>query len=232
VTKILKRTRAFFHFLPLLALASGLASAQDIQTAENFFDRVAENYGQVKDYVADFSIQTEKTGMSGILFYKSPNLLRIDFTTPAEQVVVTDGEKLTVYIPQYRVIMNQTLRKRSSAALAALASQQGLHLLKRNYSVAYLEGPDPAPLENGGDEKVTKLKLTWRSSDEGFRQIDMAVNQKMIIRRMVGVTLAYQKVQFDFKNVRINQSIPDARFKYIPPATANVVENFLFDANE
>jgi outer membrane lipoprotein-sorting protein len=216
----------------LVVLAPSLVSAQDIQTAENFFDRVAESYGEVKDYIADFSIQTEKSTMSGTLFYKSPNLLRIDFITPAEQVVVSDGEKLTVYIPQYRVIMNQTLRKRSSAALAALASQQGLHLLKRNYSVAYLEGPAPVSLDNGGDEKVTKLKLTWRSSDEGFRQIEMSVSPRLIIRRMVGLTLAYQKVQFDFKNVRINQSIPDARFKYNAPATANVVENFLFDANE
>jgi outer membrane lipoprotein-sorting protein len=160
-----------YHII-LLALSIFVvqtASGQDIQTADNFFDWMAEKYGDVKDYMADISIVTEKATMTGSLFYKIPNKLRIDFTNPAEQTIVVDGEKLVVYIPQYRVIMSQALKKRSSAAVAAMASKQGLQLLKRNYSVAYLEGPTPVPLDPGSDEKVTRLKLTWRSSEEGFR---------------------------------------------------------------
>jgi outer membrane lipoprotein-sorting protein len=198
-------------------------------TAENFFDRISEKYGEVKDYIAAITVTLEKDVMEGTLYYKSPNLLRIDFSNPAEQVLVTDGTKLTVYIPQYRVVMSQTLKKRSSAAVAAMASRQGLLLLKRGYGIAFLVGPGTVPLDAKTDEPVTKLNLTWRTSAEGFRELILSINSKGYIRRIDAVTVGYQKIQFDFKDIRINQNIPDARFKYESPASANVLDNFLFE---
>jgi len=219
----------FFLYSALsLALAAPL-QAQDIQTAENFFDTVSEKYGDVKDYIAGIRITLEKDVMEGTLYYKSPNLLRIDFSSPAEQVMVTDGEKLTVYIPQYRVIMSQALKKRSSASVAAMASRQGLLLLKRNYAIAYLEGPASVPLDDKSDERVKKLKLTWRTNAEGFRELIVSIGAAGYIRRIEAVTVGYQKIQFNFTDIRVNQNIPDARFKYDPPASANVLENFLFE---
>mgnify|MGYP001464104524 CR=1 FL=1 len=225
----LRYFRLFFLYSALsLALAAPL-QAQDIQTAENFFDTVSEKYGDVKDYIAGIRITLEKDVMEGTLYYKSPNLLRIDFSSPAEQVMVTDGEKLTVYIPQYRVIMSQALKKRSSASVAAMASRQGLLLLKRNYAIAYLEGPASVPLDDKSDERVKKLKLTWRTNAEGFRELIVSIGAAGYIRRIEAVTVGYQKIQFNFTDIRVNQNIPDARFKYDPPASANVLENFLFE---
>ncbi len=210
-------------------LVSTYLGGQDILTAEIFFDRISNTYGEVKDYIAQVTITVEKDVMEGTLYYKTPNLLRIDFSAPAEQVLVTDGKKLTIYIPQYRVVMAQTLKRRSAAAIASMASRQGLILLKRNYSIAYLNSPNPVPLDDKSKEMVTKLRLTWKSSDEGFRELVLSVNADGIIRRIEGVTVGYQKIVFDFKNIRINENIPEGRFRYDPPASANVVENFLFD---
>lgn len=222
--------RKLHLYIFLLTVLSALPSgAQEITTAENFFDKISENYSDIKDYIASVSITLEKEAMEGTLYYKNPNLLRIDFSNPPEQVLVTDGSKLTVYIPQYRVVMSQTLKKRSSAAIAAMASRQGLLLLKRNYSIAFFGSQNLAPLDDTSKELVTKLNLTWRSSDEGFRELILSVNAKGLIRRIEAVTIGYQKILFDFRDIRINQNIPDARFKYDPPASANVLENFLFD---
>jgi outer membrane lipoprotein-sorting protein len=209
-------------FFSVLAL-----SAQDIMTAENFFDQMSEIYGEVKDYIAKVTIVQEKETMTGTLYYKDPNLLRIDFTSPAEQVLVTDGAKLTVYIPQYRVIMSQALRQRSS--INNLASKQGLVIMKRNYSIAYLEGPAKVPLDASSPVMVTKLRLTWRTNSEGFREMILSVNSRNMICRIDAITVGYQKIQFNLEDIRINQNIPDARFKYDPPASANVQENFLFE---
>ena len=211
-----------FSFLVPLA-------AQEILTAENFFDRMSENYGDVKDYIAGVSITLEKDVMEGTLYYKSPNLLRIDFSAPAEQVMVTDGTRLVVYVPQYRVVMSQALKRRSSASIAAMASRQGLLLMKRNYAISYMEGPNQVPLDENSEERVTKLKLTWRTSAEGFRELVLSINSQGLIRRINAVTVGYQTIQFDFRDIRVNQNIPDARFKYDPPASANVLENFLFE---
>ena len=225
----MKVNNKFLFILFLIGQIRFIASGQEILTAENFFDRVSATYGEIKDYIAQVSITAEKEVMEGTLFYKIPNLLRIDFSNPEEQVLVTDGRKLTLYIPQYRVVMSQTLKRRSSAAIASMASRQGLLLLKRNYSIAYLNTPAPVPLEEKSKEMVTKLKLSWKSSDEGFRELILSVNSEGLIRRIEGITVGYQRIVFDFKNIRVNQNIPESRFRYDPPASANVIENFLFD---
>jgi outer membrane lipoprotein-sorting protein len=222
------RKNLFFIIAGVLLCGLPLA-AQEILTAENFFDQVSEVYGEVRDYVAKATIIQEKEAMGGTLYYKSPNLLRIDFTSPAEQVLVTDGSKLTVYIPLYRVIMSQTLRRRAAGAVPSMAGKQGLALLKRNYYMAFLEGPGKVPLDPGSSLMVTKLKLTWRTNSEGFREMVLSVNSQNMICRIDAVTVGYQKIQFNFEDIRINQNIPDARFKYDPPASANVQENFLFE---
>ncbi|HOV37733.1 MAG TPA: outer-membrane lipoprotein carrier protein LolA [Spirochaetales bacterium] len=224
-----RKNNRFIFIGWILFLLSTSLGGQEILTAEIFFDRISNTYGEVKDYIAQVTITVEKDVMEGTLYYKTPNLLRIDFSVPAEQVLVTDGKKLTIYIPQYRVVMAQTLKRRSAAAIASMASRQGLILLKRNYSIAYLNSPNPVPLDDKSKEMVTKLRLSWKSSDEGFRELVLSVNADGIIRRIEGVTVGYQKIVFDFKNIRINENIPEGRFRYDPPASANVVENFLFD---
>ncbi len=214
----------------ILALAGAAAWAQEIRTAENAFDDVSARYGKIQDYQAAITVTRGESVMAGRIIYRSPNLLRIDFTQPSEQVLVTDGEKLTIYIPKYEVIMEQKLKRHSQAALAQMAGRQGLNLMKKNYSVAYLTGPDPVPLQEGSSEMVVKLKLTSRYTQEGFRQIVLSVGQNGLIRRITGVTLGYEELTYDFTGISINQGIPENRFKYDAPAYANVYSDFLFSA--
>jgi outer membrane lipoprotein-sorting protein len=216
----------------LLLCIPGVLTAQEILTAENYFDEVSARYGKIQDYTATISITQGETVMTGTLYYKNPNLLRIDFTDPEEQVLVTNGEELTIYIPKYEVILVQKLRRRSQAALANMASEQGLHLLKKNYGVAYLSGPNYVPLEEGSEEMVRKLKLESRSTAEGFRQIVLAVGKTGLIRRITGVTIGYEEFVLDLTDIIVNQNILDTRFEYDSPPYANVYKDFLFEAEE
>lgn len=226
-----KRYRFWLVGLILIFLSTA-AGSQEIRTAENYFDEISARYGKVQDYQADLTITHGDSVMTGKIYYRSPSLLRIDFTQPGEQVLVTDGEKLTIYIPKYEVIMEQKLKRHSQAAMAQMQSQQGLNLLKKNYSVAYLTGPSPVPLEEGSGEIVVKLKLTSRYTAEGFRQIVLSVGQNGLIRRITGITMAYEELTYDFSGIAVNQGIPEKRFTYDAPAYANVYNDFLFSAEE
>jgi outer membrane lipoprotein-sorting protein len=104
--------------------------------------------------------------------------------------------------------------------------------LKKNYSVAYQTGPDEAALEEGSREMVRKLRLSSRSTSEGFRQVIVAVGRNGMIRRITGITLNYEEFVMDLADTVVNQNIPDTRFQYDAPAYANVYQNFLFDAEE
>ncbi len=212
------------------ALFSSAQEQQRIVTASEFLNYVSVQYGSIDDYEANVTITKGKEKMSGILYYKTPSLLRINFDTPKEQVLVVDKEKLVIYIPKYRVIMQQKLKKKGSASGAGMASREGLKILKQNYTVAYLESPDFVPLDDGSEEMVKKLKFVWRTADEGFRQLVMSVGEDNLIRRLLCVTADYTEMQFGFTDIKTNEGIPDTRFEYDSPASANVFENFLFDA--
>jgi outer membrane lipoprotein-sorting protein len=219
-----------YRYITLLfLLLPGTLFAQDILTAPRFFDSVSARYGEVNDYVADIRIEREESDMEGTLYYRSPNLLRIDFSVPEEQVLVADGEKLLVYVPNFNVVLEQGLRRQGSEAMASMASEEGLSLLRSNYSIAYLDDPDPVRLDEDSQELVTKLRLTWRSTNEGFRQLTLSINDDLLIRRIEGTTVNYDELKFDFEDIRINQNIPARRFEYDPPASANTYSNFLFD---
>lgn len=231
----MRQSITFFQIMLILIFAvlmSVSVFGQEILTAENYFDDVSARYGKIQDYTAEILITQDETIMTGRLYYKSPNLLRIDFSEPADQVLVTNGVELTIYIPRYEVILVQKLKRRSQAALANMASEQGLNLLKKNYGVAYLSGPESIPLEEGSSEQVRKLKLTSRSTAEGFRQIVIAVGTNGLIRRITAVTIGYAEFVLDLKNIIVNQNIPDTRFEYDSPPYANVYSDFLFEAEE
>lgn len=222
-----------FRFIAVLlfSLTASSLFGQEIVTASAFFNSLSAGYGTIDDYMADLTITKEGLTLEGVVYYKTPNLLRINFTDPADQVIVVNNEKLMIYLPEQNVVMTQKLREKSESTLAAMVSEKGLRLLSQGYSISYLTSPDPEPLEEESTELVVKLRLEWRSTDEGFRQIIMSVGEDNMIRRMEGLTVTYETVVFDFKNIRINQNIPEKRFEYDSPPSAYDMKNFLFDMN-
>ena len=214
----------FFLFAALISLAS-----QEIITAAAAFSAVSQQYGQVADYQAEIRISNRGREMRGIVYYKRPHLFRLNFTDPKDQVIVMDGQNLMLYLPGQSVVMHQSLPRRGEASLATMASAQGLNLLTRGYSISYLDSPNLVPLEAGSRDRVTKFKLEWRSTEEGFRQIIVSVGENGYIRRMEGITKEYQSITYDFINLVVNQNIPDARFRFDPPSSAYTINNFLFE---
>jgi outer membrane lipoprotein-sorting protein len=219
--------------ISIALVAFSLSSfAQEIVTADSFFQTVSDRYADVNDYSAKISITAGKSAMQGDIIYKSPALLRIDFIQPADQVICFNRDTLTVYLPEYHAVLSQQVGPASSggkATGASLASKQGLALMRRNYTVGYLSTTSVVALDEGSSEKVIKLVLTRRTVAEGFRSIILSVNpETKLIRRIEGATTANDSVTFDFTAIKLNQNIPDARFIYDSPASANLYNNFLF----
>ena len=218
----------FLLILPLMFAVR--VNAQEIVTAEQYLKTVSERYGGIRDYEARIAIRSGSSEMQGNVSYLSPSFLRIDFTRPAEQVIVFNGELLTVYLPEYRAVLNQTITpSRRPSVGASLASAQGLSLLQRNYVASFVSSPDPVRLDDSSHEEVVKLRLARRSISEGFREIILSISpSSKLIRRIEGLTIAGVNVRFDFTNIKTNVGIPELRFLYDSPASAYVYNNFLF----
>ena len=224
------KNNARLLYLGLFMCTAISLPAQDIVTGLDFFDRVAGNYNQIQDYIAGFEMQLEGAQMLGTIYYKNPNLIRIDFTQPVEQVLVSDGKVLQVYVPSHNVTLTQRLE--SQVNPGGFASGEGLSLLRQNYQIAFKDSPSLQPLSaRGSSEMVYKLLLSWRNTAQGFRQIVLDVSPQLFIRRMTAVTSDYRNVTFTFNNLRINQGIPNARFDYDSPPSSNNFDNFLYGDN-
>ena len=220
--------RGFFLFFLLITGFSFLCG-QEVYTAERYLEMVSERYSSVRDYEANIEIRTGNSTMSGTVSHLSPSFLRIDFARPSEQVIVFNGEALTIYLPEYRAVLNQNVsQSRRGASGAGMATGQGLSLLRRNYVPSFVTGPSPEQLDGGG-ERVVRLKLTRRTTSEGFREIILSINaETRLIRRIEGTTIAGGEIRFDFLNIKTNLGIPQQRFAYDFPANANMYNNFLF----
>ncbi|MBQ7159771.1 MAG: outer membrane lipoprotein carrier protein LolA [Treponema sp.] len=208
-----------------------VCAAQSILTAASFFQTVSAEYAKIQDYEASVDIHAAKTAMEGKVSFKRPNLLRIDFSNPEEQVITYNGDTLTIYLPGSDAVLEQTVDRgdASAGSGANLATPQGLSLMSRYYSVAYEVGQDPIPLDDGGDEMVVKLVLSRRNTSEAFRFIKLSViPDSKLIRRIEAVTPQGESFRFDFTNYALNAGITDQRFLYDPPSSANYYNNFLF----
>lgn len=222
--------KRFYAAIAAFLVLAAAAGAQEIVTAEQFFAKVSDKYAGVEDYEASIAISNAGQPMTGKLYFKSPSLLRIDFTQPPEQVIVFDGDRLVVYIPQYRAVLQQeTGGAGLGAGAASLASREGLSMMKRNYTIAWESSPQASALDQSSPEKVFKLLLSRKTVSEGFKTIRVSVSEStLLIRRIEGWTVANERIAFDFSAIRLNQSVPATRFIYDAPASANVYNNFLF----
>jgi len=215
-------------FFLILILGAGYCA--DMLTADQFFSEVSDRYAQISDYEANVTINAGKGGMmAGVLAYKTPALLRLDFSQPADQVISFNGEQLQVYIPSLHAILSQSASS-SSAGGAGLATKDGLRMMKRNYTVAYETGPAPEALEPGSTEQVVHLILNRRNVAEGYKTMRLSIDPATkLIRRIEGWTVSNSLFVFDFTNIKLNQGLAETRFIYDSPASANVYNNFLFD---
>jgi len=204
--------------------------AQNITTASAYFKTISEYYGTIKDYEVDFEIKVDKSESRGKLSFKAPNLLRMDYTNPEEQVICFNGDMLTIYIKEpAEAVLQQQVTPGSSGSASTMTTPQGLSLMSRYYTVAYETGQNAEPLEEGSDEMVVKLILTRKSASEAFRYIKLAINNETkLIRRIEAVTPKGEEFVFDFFDYVLNQNLSEQRFVYDAPSSANNYNNFLF----
>ncbi|MEE3410414.1 MAG: outer-membrane lipoprotein carrier protein LolA [Treponema sp.] len=223
----------------LRAFAAAILSAgvfaqgpETIITANEYFKSVSEEYGKIKDYQANANITIDKEDMKAKITYLQPDKVRFDFSKPEEQVIVFNGETLTIYLPGHQAVLTQNANAEDSDAkgnAANLATSEGLSLMRRYYTVSYETSQETVPLDEGSDEKVVRLVLWRRTTSEAFRYIKLSITPKTkLIRRIEAVTPADITYKIDFSDYEINQGLTAQRFSYDIPSAANSYDNFMF----
>jgi len=213
---------------PVVVCAQAVAG----EAADVFFTRLSAAYSAVKDYQATLTITRGKEVDTGELSYKSPVFIYVRFSAPQGQVINFNGQDLIIYDPVDAVVLKQTFPKKSPAQLEGLVSSQGLNLWQHNYTISWLVGPDPVPLDEGSREQVLKLKLQSKGGTLYSQMIVSVSPAQLLVRRVEGTLGSGDRVVMDFTDVQTNEGIPDARFDYKEPPNVYMQPDWLFDPEE
>lgn len=217
--------RLFLFFLAFTLSYS--LFAQGVTTASAFFSRLSERYASIDNYIANITIKTGNNTQSGIIRFKKPNFLRIDFYYPKDQYILFANDMLNIYLPSLDIVLSQKADPASSAP--SLATGGGLSLMKRSYVIAYESSSSPKPIQDGSREEVIILSMERRNGSEPFRKLRVMISPETnLIRRIEGFPVIGEKVVFDFSAYRINAGIPGSVFVFEPEHTSTILNDFLY----
>ncbi|MGA0610003.1 outer membrane lipoprotein chaperone LolA [Caldimonas sp. KR1-144] len=147
---------------------------------------------------------------SGSFEFSRPNRFRFAYTKPYEQLIVADGQKVWLYDADLNQV---TVRPLSQALGATPASLLAGSDLGRDFDLKAL--PDDGGLQwvqavpkvkEGG---VQALKIGFRAGALAALEINDAFGQRS---------------RLDFSQVETNPALAPERFRFTPPAGADVIQ--------
>jgi outer membrane lipoprotein carrier protein len=205
---------------PAAAASPPAAARLDVKavTAE-----VQKRYDGAADFKARFS-QTltsaamgRKTNSSGEVTFKKPGRMRWDYQKPDQNTYVTDGNVLWLYEPDDKQAFKQELK--TSQLPAALAFLTGKGKLTTEFEVSFAE---KTPYGAPGDYV---LALLPRTAQPQVKTILFVVDPRTFDVRESVITDAQGNINdLTFADIRVNTKVPDALFKWTPPAGVRVID--------
>jgi len=185
---------------------------------------VQKRYDGAADFRARFT-QTltstalgRKTSSSGEVTFKKPGRMRWDYEKPDKSSYITDGGVLWLYEPDDKQAFKQDLK--TSQLPAALSFLTGKGKLATEFDIAF------AANANGGKPGPDYvLSLSPRTPQAQVKTIQFIVDPRTFDVRESVITDAQGNVNdLTFADIRVNTRVPDALFKFTPPAGTRVID--------
>ena len=181
---------------------------------------VQKRYDGAADFRARFT-QTltstalgRKTNSSGEVTFKKPGRMRWDYEKPDKSSYVTDGGVLWLYEPEDKQAFKQDLK--SSQLPAALSFLTGKGKLATEFDITFA-GNKPGP------DYV--LSLSPKTPQAQVKTIQFVVDPRTFDVRESVITDGQGNVNdLSFADIRVNTRVPDALFKFTPPAGTRVID--------
>lgn len=192
-----------------LSLSAWAAHADAVDSLRDFVRDVKTGQAKFTQTVTSADGARTKTS-SGSFEFQRPNRFRFAYAKPFEQLIVADGQKVWIFDAD----LNQASSRKLSQAL----------------------GSTPAALLAGGAlESEFELKaepardgLTWalatpKAKDGPFQSMRVGFRGKELAA--VEITDSFgQRSRLVFSEFGANVALPQDRFRFVPPAGADVIE--------
>lgn len=205
------------------ALGAQATSNPADSAALALMERAAAAYSSARTLQATFeqTMLTPRTGAvqtaRGEFLQRGTSQFAFNFTEPAGDRIVADGESIWLYLPS--AAPGQALKvPRAAGAGLDLASSM-LRSPRERYTVRALEDT----IADG--RTVRRLTLTPRTADAPFRTAELWIDPRdALIRHLVLVEPMGLVRTIDFARLRVGATLPDDAFVFTPPAGVRVLD--------
>lgn len=147
---------------------------------------------------------------NGVFYLKRPGLLRWEYTTPSEQLIVADGDRIWLY----DIELEQVSHRSQQAALVGTPAQ----LLS-----------DQAPISEhfqvndlGEVDGLSWVELLPREKESQFSSLRLALIENNL-QRMEMIDNFGQTTRFVFENLQRNLALDAALFTFKPPPMIDLI---------
>jgi outer membrane lipoprotein carrier protein len=202
------------HKLKLIVLLLGLALATAALTATP--SPVQRYFQDLKSLRSDFiqRVFDERGRMmqtsSGRMLMRKPGKFRWDYRTPAEQIIVADGERLWAYdVDLAQVTVRKLDQALSSTPLALLS---GAAPIGETFVVGAVQRRDG----------LDWYELTPRQPQPEFRLLRVAFKGDLLVSLELEDGFG-QRTRLDFQKLERNPTLDPALLKFSPPPGVDVV---------
>ena len=181
---------------------------------KRLLDSVESRYNGARTLQVSFQESYTGTGRpkrteSGELYLRKPGRMRWEYAAPTGKLFVSDGKQLFYYNPATNRAEKMKLRE-SEDLRAPLAFLLGRLDFDKDFSATESR-------TEGSDVVVTAKP---KSDKLPYKQVEFAVTSLKEIRRLVITAQDNSLLSFDFRNERMNPSLDDKLFKFVPPPGA------------
>ncbi|HEX4403764.1 MAG TPA: outer membrane lipoprotein chaperone LolA [Polyangia bacterium] len=187
-------------------------------------EHVQKRYDGAKDFRARFN-QTltnaafaRKSSSTGEVLLKKPGRMRWNYAQPEPKMYLADGATLWLYEPEDKQAFKQDLK--SSQLPSALAFLAGQGKLAAEFDIAFAPAKTPY-----GTPRDYVLALSPKAPQAAVKTILFVVEPGTFDVRESVITDQQGNINdLLFSEIRTNTGLPDATFKWAPPAGVRLID--------
>lgn len=192
--------------LPAMVMADEQAAAQRLNSLLSNADTMTANFSQMTLSANGASMQ-ETTGN---LALKRPGMFRWHTDAPAEQELVSDGQRIWLYDPDLEQVTIQEMDQRLTHTPALLLSGD-VSQLQENFTITW---------QDSGN--VIDFTLTPKVNDTLFDSLRLSFRDGVINDMQMSDAVG-QRTNILFQDVQLNQSISEKQFTFDIPDGIDVI---------
>jgi outer membrane lipoprotein carrier protein len=222
---ILYRKKLFLIVI-IAILFTGTPSFSEPLDIDALISKIQGIYEQTGDLQAEFihQVPLQLTGKTfteeGTFYFKKPGRMCWDYEKPPLKKLVINPEKTWFYIPEdSRVYVQKTEDMLTSQI--AIRFFTGIGNLCENFTITY---SSPHCRDEKGNYLIT---LKPKEYEEGIQALELLISGESFY--VIGYNLKdmYGNLnRYTFKNIRVNNDLPESLFHFTPPPGAEIQETF------